>query len=175
MVSQDTWLLLLLGVLDQNGFRTVLHDLHGAGVPRINVHPLQHLLDAVLAWRLCLGWQCTHVQLAPSAHDLWHGGALWSWWVICSQCEGLIEPRPEQGSTNSLQGSYFGVLILGLSWQGELGCSNGTSYHYWEEVESVGTASQIFRDRVSETFCKRPDHNFFRLCNGMIVICVAIT
>lgn len=105
-----------------------------------------------------LAWWCS-MELVSNMFTVW----------------GLIEPRPEQGSTNSLQGSYFGVLILGLSWQGELGCSNGTSYHYWEEVESVGTASQIFRDRVSETFCKRPDHNFFRLCNGMIVICVAIT
>lgn len=72
----------------------VLPVLPAAGVPGLHVHPLHYLLDAVLAWWLCLEWQYLHVQLAPGAYGCWHGG-------ILRRCVTGVPPAPVVGGAQT--------------------------------------------------------------------------
>lgn len=89
----------------------VLPVLPAAGVPGLHVHPLHYLLDAVLAWWLCLEWQYLHVQLAPSAYGCWHGGILRRWKNTTRPYNSLPSEAVFANSTGMLVVA-FGLLVL---------------------------------------------------------------
>ena len=155
--SRDVWFPLPLGLPDQNGGGMVLPVCPGTVLPGLDVRPLHHLLDAVLAWRLRLGWQHAHVQLAPGAHGYRHGGALQCWWVRVGR-RHVLWPKPVCGSAPLIlafvtEGAGLGGRD-GMPW-----VVSGPSWHLEEvvsrtETSEKGNFTDVLRQRFAHFLLK---------------------